>query len=77
MINEILNMNGYGLYVASSFIFTLLSFAGLYVIIRSQLVKEQKKFIVKFGSLTPEKVLKAKKQKINQEILAAGIFSKI
>tara|TARA_B100001769_G_scaffold252317_1_gene226597 strand:+ start:43 stop:276 length:234 start_codon:yes stop_codon:yes gene_type:complete len=77
MINEILNMNGYGLYVASSFIFTLLSFAGLYVIIRSQLLKEQKKFVAKFGSLAPEKVLKAKKQKINQEILAAGIFSKI
>ncbi len=77
MINEIFNMNGYGLYVASSFIFTLLSFAGLYVVIRSQLVREQKKFVAKFGTLTSEKVLKAKKQKLNQEILAAGIFSKI
>ncbi len=77
MIQEFLNMNGYALYVASSFIFTLASFAGLYIIVRSQLVKEQKKFVAKFGELTSDKMLKAKKQKINQEILAAGIFSKI
>ena len=78
MILEIFyNMNGYGFYVALSFIFTLVSFAGLYAIIRSQLIKEQKKFVVKFGKLSSEKVLKARKQKINQEILAAGIFSKI
>tara|TARA_B100001109_G_scaffold226720_1_gene200991 strand:+ start:61 stop:294 length:234 start_codon:yes stop_codon:yes gene_type:complete len=77
MIYEFLNMNGYGFYVALSFIFTLICFVGLYIIIRSQLVKEQKKFVAKFGKLSSEKVLKAKKQKINQEILAAGIFSKI
>tara|TARA_B100000902_G_C27003327_1_gene760969 strand:+ start:63 stop:296 length:234 start_codon:yes stop_codon:yes gene_type:complete len=77
MIQEFLNMNGYGLYVVSSFIFTLLSFAGLYLIIRSQLIKEQNKFFAKFGKLTSEKVVEAKKQKINQEILAAGIFTKI
>ena len=29
MINELLNMNGYGLYVWSAFSFTLLSFATL------------------------------------------------
>ena len=77
MIFEFLNMNGYGFYVALSFIFTLISFGGLYFVIRSQLVKEQRKFIEKFGRLSSEKVLKAKKQKINQEILAAGIFPKI
>jgi len=74
---DFLNMNNYGFYVALSFIFTLTSFAGLYLIVRAQLVKEQKKFVAKFGKLSSEKVLKAKKQKINQEILAAGIFSKI
>ena len=62
---------------ASSFIFTLVSFAGLYLIIKSQLIKEQKKFTAKFGSLTLDKVLAAKTQKTNKEILAAGIFSKI
>ena len=32
MINEILFMNGYGLYVWSAFAFTLLSFVSLYLI---------------------------------------------
>ena len=77
MIYNFLNMDGYGLYVFSSFIFTLVTFAGLYLIIKSQLIKEQKKFKAKFGSLTSDKVLAAKSQKINKEILAAGTFSKI
>ena len=77
MIYEFINMSGYGLYVSSSFIFTLVSFAGLYLIIKSQLIKEQKKFTAKFGSLTLDKVLAAKTQKTNKEILAAGILSKI
>ena len=49
----------------------------MYLIIRSQLIKEQKKFKAKFGSLTADKVLAARLQKTNKEILAAGIFSKI
>ena len=77
MIYNFLNMDGYGLYVFSSFILTFVSFAGLYLIIKSQLIKEQKKFKAKFGSLTSDKVLAAKSQKINKEILAAGTFSKI
>ena len=47
MINEIIYMNGYGLYVWSAFIFTLLSFASLYVITKIQFMKEQRKFIKK------------------------------
>jgi len=70
-------MNGYGLYVHLSFLFTLISFVGLYFVIKSQLIKEQKKFIVKFGSLTSDKVLVAKTQKINKKILSTGFFSKI
>ena len=77
MIYNLISMNGYGLYVFSSFIFTLVSFAGLYLIIKSQLMKEQRKFTAKFGSLTSDKVLAAKTQRTNKEILAAGIFSKI
>ena len=77
MIYNFLNMDGYGLYVFSSFIFTLVSFAGLYLIIKSQLIKEQKKFKAKFGSLTVDKVSAARAQKTNKEILTAGIFSKI
>jgi len=77
MIYNFFNMDGYGLYVFSSFIFTLVTFAGLYLIIKFQLIKEQKKFKAKFGSLSVDKVLVARTQKTNKEILAAGIFSKI
>ena len=73
MISEILFMNGYGIYVLSAFSFTLFSFATLYVVIKAQFVKEQTKFITKFGSLTSEKAKSAKLQRINKEILANAI----
>ena len=77
MITNFLNMNGYGIYVFSAFIFTLINFAGLYFIVSSQLKKEQQKFAELFGKLSAEKVSEANKQKINKEILSAGILSKI
>ena len=70
MINDILIMNGYGLYVWSAFAFTLVSFASLYFIIKTQYVKERNKFIVKFGTLNSEKVSLAKSQGMNKEILS-------
>ena len=70
MINEILIMNGYGLYVWSAFAFTLVSFASLYFITKTQYVKERNKFIVKFGTLNSEKVSLAKSQGMNKEILS-------
>ena len=76
MIN-FLNMNGYGIYVFSAFVFTLVNFAGLYFIIRYQFNKEQKKFAEKFDQLNLDKISEANKQKINKEILSAGILSKI
>jgi len=70
MINELFFMNGYGAYVLSAFGFTLLSFVSLYFVIKTQFVREQKKFIAKFGSLETEKAELAKSQRINKEILA-------
>ncbi len=70
MINEIISMNGYGSYVLSAFSFTLLSFSALYLITKSQFIKEQDKFVAKFGSLNSEKAKSAKSQRINKEILA-------
>ena len=70
MINEILIMNGYGLYVWSAFAFTLASFASLYFIIKTQYVKERNKFIVKFGTLNSERISLAKSQGMNKEILS-------
>ena len=72
MINEFLYMNGYGLYVWSSFLFTFISFSILYVIIRIQYVKERNKFISKFGALDSEQAQVAKSQNINKEILSSS-----
>ena len=63
-------MNGYGVYVLSAFSFTLLSFTALYLVTKIQFVKEQSKFVAKFGSLNTEKANSAKSQRINKEILA-------
>jgi len=76
MIN-FFSMNGYGIYVFSAFIFTMINFLGLYIVVNYQLKKEQKKFAEKFGKLNLNQVSEANKQKINKEILSAGIFSKI
>ena len=73
MINKLLFMNGYGVYVLSAFSFTLLSFSALYLITKIQFVKEQNKFVAKFGSLNSKKARSAKTQRINKEILADAI----
>ena len=70
MITEILFMDGYGLYVWSSFAFTLLSFFSLFVVIKIQYAREKKKFIVKFRNLKSEKASFAKSQSINKQILS-------
>ena len=70
MINNMLFMNGYGLYVWSAFAFTLLSFASLYIFTKIQFTKEKNKFIAKFGTLNPERAAFAKSQSINKEILS-------
>ena len=70
MINEIISMNGYGVYVWSAFSFTLISFTALYFVTKLQLLKEQKRFISKFGSLSAGKARAARSQNINREILS-------
>ena len=70
MINELVYMNGYGLYVWSAFLFTLLSFTTLYFIVKSQYIREKNKFIYKYGALDNKKAKIARSQLINQEILS-------
>ena len=70
MINEIISMNGYGPYVWSAFSFALIRFTALYFVTKLQLLKEQKRFASKFGSLTVEKARTARSQNINREILS-------
>ena len=77
MINDLILMNGYGIFVWSSFIFTLISFFALYHVIKIQLKKEQEKFKAKYFDLTEEKTESVKKQKTYKEILAFTNISKI
>tara|TARA_B110000003_G_C16369156_1_gene425825 strand:- start:391 stop:624 length:234 start_codon:yes stop_codon:yes gene_type:complete len=70
MINQLFLMDGYGLFVWSAFGFTIFSFTSLYLITMFELVKEQKKFVSKFGKLPREKLVLAGQQKINKEILS-------
>ena len=72
MIEEILNMNGYGFYVWSAFSFTLVSFTTLYLITKIQYAKEKNKFVSKFGALDSEKAERARLQIINKEILSSS-----
>ena len=77
MISEILNMNGYGLYVWSSFMFTLLSFGTLYFLTKIQLNKELRNFEAKFKNLDIDKAEIAKKQEIYKGFLSSTSTSKI
>ena len=72
MIYELINMNGYGLYVWSAFSFTLLSFTTLYMIIKAQYVREINRFVSKYGALDTKKAKIARSQTINQEILSSS-----
>ena len=70
MITKFLIMDGYGIYVWSAFVFTFFSFVSLYVITKTQYVKEKNKFVAKFGTLNSQKADFAKSQSINKEILS-------
>ena len=70
MIYDFFLMKGYGLYVWSAFIFTLISFFFLYSVTKIQYIKEKNKFIAKFGTLNSERAAFAKSQRINKEILS-------
>ena len=72
MINELIYMNGYGLYVWSAFLFTFISFTSLYVVTRIHYVKEKNKFESKFGTLDSKKAEVARSQIINREILSSS-----
>tara|TARA_Y100000590_G_scaffold52397_1_gene54971 strand:+ start:14 stop:247 length:234 start_codon:yes stop_codon:yes gene_type:complete len=77
MINNIILMNGYGIYVWSAFSFTLISFSVLYTVIKVQLVKEKIKFDAKYLTLTSDKKKAVKSQEVYKGILASNSVSKI
>ena len=77
MINDIISMNGYGIYVWSAFTFTLISFAVLYTVIKVQLVKEKIKFDAKYLTLTSDKKQAIRTQETYKGILVSNSVSKI
>ena len=77
MIQEIISMSGYGIYVWSAFSFTMIAFVALYNIVKIQYLKEQKRFNTKFLNLTSVQKQSAKKQKTFKGILANINISKI
>ena len=77
MINDIISMNGYGIYVWSAFAFTLISFAVLYTVIKVQLVKEKIKFDAKYLTLASDKKQAVRAQETHKGILASNSVSKI
>ena len=77
MISDIISMNGYGIYVWSSFTFTLISFVVLYTIIKVQLVKEKIKFDAKYLTLTAKKKQAARAQETYKGIFVNKLVSKV
>ena len=72
MISDLILMNGYGVYVWSAFAFTIISFSSLYLIIKLQLKKEQKRFEENFSALTEEQHYVATNQETYKEILKSS-----
>ena len=77
MILNYLSMNGYGLYVWSSFIFTFNKLFCSIFCNKNSTKKEQEKFKAKYFDLTEEKTESVKKQETYKEILAFTNISKI
>ena len=77
MIQEIISMNGYGVYVWSAFSFTMIAFVALYNIVKVQYLKEKRRFNYKFLNLASVQKQSAKKQETLKGILANINISKI
>ena len=76
-MTNLLLMNGYGLVVWSAFAFTLINFFTLYIISNRQLIKENKKFELKFNHLQNIKYTEAYKQRTNQALVSSKAAQKI
>ena len=62
-------MNGYGIYVWSSFLFTFLVCLFLFLKTKKSLIKLEKDFIKETQSLSYEQLEDLKRQKVAKEIL--------
>lgn len=73
MITEFISMNGYGLYVWSSFCIVFISCAFVYIKTKKTLKKYENEFLAELEALSLEKKNKAlKTSKVAQQIFAAN-----
>jgi len=73
MIIEFINMDGYGLYVWSSFSIVFISCAIVYYKTKKTLIKYESEFLFELQALTIEEKNKALKiSKVAQQILASN-----
>ena len=63
-------MNGYGQFVWGAFVFTFVSFLYLYLIIKIELKKQEKVYLLKFGQAESEKIQFSKRKKSAEEVLS-------
>jgi len=66
---DIFSMNGYGIYVWSSFLFTFLTCLFLFLKTKKTLRKLEKDFVKEAQTLSDEQLEDLKKQKVAKEIL--------
>ena len=70
MINKLILMDGYGVFVWLSYFFAFVFCLILFLKTKKELHKQEKLFLSKIKTLPNAKVIIAKKQKITKEILA-------
>ena len=69
MITNLFSMDGYGFFVWSAFIFTFVFCLFLYIRVKKDLLKHEKKFINKLKFMPSEKLKILKRKKIVKAIL--------
>ena len=70
MIMELLSMNGYGQYVWTAFIFSFVSCLYLYLKTRIEFKKQEKIYLLVFGSIEAQKIQFNKRKKSTEEALS-------
>ena len=69
MIMELLTMNGYGQFVWTAFAFSFVSCLYLYLKTRIEFKKQEKIYLLEFGSIETQKIQFSKKKKSTEELL--------
>ena len=69
MFKELLMMNGYGLYVWTAFTFSFVSCLYLYLKTRIEFKKQEKIYLLEFGSFEIKKIEFNKRKKSTEEAL--------